>query len=417
MAGFEVKTIEEYTSYPLGRFVSLNRMEYQFWMDERVRQNAMLEQIEQNNPGLKLGIPKDIANNPSAKFRATSFNVEDVDVLARVSDSGKGMPADTEQKLKRLGDLRKQNKFLGNFVVNFDEYCNDLNLEFKDENHKEQTKMQMEAFYKKRNEAIGLMKNSISKDLDKAGYPPFGAKGRQLMVDDTYNQERRDWTKTECVKQGLETLSEREAERAVEEMFKEIEDNNKKIEEQKLELAEKEKQLKELEEKKKESEVEDITDFEPPLETIDEELEEQKEKEKALEEIDPEVKKLQEEMQKLTAQTEQLIEHNRVLQDEIDIIQNKTLAEREGLPVEITENELRDGPGKSLWESLYDGLAKLFSIAWAGLTYLVTPAQVTENPEKPHEFAKEQEKTNENTNEISDEKEMETPNLNGPFKK
>jgi len=411
MAGFEVKTIEEYKSYPIGRFVSLNRMEYQFWMDERVRQNNMLNEVAKNNPGLNLGVPKD-----PGKFRATSFNAEDVDILARVSDSGKGMPNDTEYNLKRLGDLRKQNKFLGNFVVNFEEYCNDLNIEFKDEKHKEQTKMQMEAFYKKRNEAIGLMKSSISKDLDKAGYPPFDMKGRQLIVDDTYNQERRDWTKSECIKQGEETLSEREAEKAVEEMFKEIEENNKRIEKQKLELAEMEKQLQELEEKKKGTELEDITDFEPPLETIDEDIKEQEEKEKKIEEIDPEVKKLQEGMQQLTAQTEQLIEQNRMLQDEIDIIQNKTLAERESLPIEMTEDELRDGPGKSLWESLYDGLAKLLSIAWAGLTYLVTPAQVTANPEKPHEFAKEQEKTNENTNEISDEKEMKTPNLDGPNK-
>ena len=411
MAGLEVKTIEEYTSYPLGRFVSLNRMEFQFWMDERVRQNNMLNEVSKNNPGLNLGVPKD-----PGKFRATSFNAEDVDVLARVSDSGKEMPADTEQKLKRLGDLRKQNKFLGNFVVNFDEYCNDMNIEFKDEKHKEQTKMQMEAFYKKRNEAIGLMKNSISNDLDKAGYPPFDAKGRQLTVDDTYNQERRDWTKAECVKQGEETLSEREAEKAVAEMFKEIDENNKKIEKQKLELAEKEKQLKELEEKKKENELEDITDFEPPLETIDEEKKEQEEKEKALAEIDPEVEKLQKEMQLLSAETERLIEHNRALQDEIEIIQNKALAERENQPIEMSLDELNSGPEKSFLQTLYDGLAKLFSFAWAGLTYLVTPAEATASPEKPGEITKAPENETEKTNELTEEKEIKSPSLDGPNK-
>jgi hypothetical protein len=401
MAGFEVKKIEEYKSYPLGRFVSLNRMEHQFWMDERVRQNSMLEQIEENNPGLKLGIP----HNPG-KIRATSFNVEDADILTRVSDSGKGMPQDTEYKLKRLGDLRKQNKFLGNFVVNFDEYCNDMNIEFKDEKHKEQTKMQLEEFYKKRNEAIGMMKTSISKDLDKAGYPPFDAKGRQLTVDDTYNQERRDWTKTECVKQGAETLTEREAEKAVVEMFKEIEDNKKVIEQKKLVHAELAVKLEEMEEQKR---IENEKKQE-------EDKKKQEEKEKALAEIDPEVEKLQKEMQHLSAETERLIEHNRVLQDEIEIIQNKALAERENQPIEMSLDELNTGPEKSFLQTLYDGLAKLFSVAWAGLTYLVTPAEATASPEKPSEITKAPENEPEKTNELSEEKEIKSPSLDGPNK-
>jgi hypothetical protein len=197
-------------------------------------------------------------------------------------------------------------------------------------------------------------------------------------------------------------------------MFKEIEDNKKVIEQKKLVHAELAVKLKEMEEQKKETE--DITDFEPPLETIDEEKKEQEEKEKALAEIDPEVEKLQKEMQLLSAETERLIEHNRALQDEIEIIQNKALAERENQPIEMSLDELNTGPEKSFLQTLYDGLAKLFSFAWAGLTYLVTPAEATASPEKPSEITKAPENETEKTNELTEEKEIKSPSLDGPNK-
>jgi len=389
MSGFQVKTIEENKSYPLGRFQSLNKMEMDFWQKERVRQNTMLEQVKYVNTDLNFPLNKDVANmhEASQKVRSTLYNVKDADLLTRYSDAREEIPNETNYKIKALGNLRAQNQFLGHYLNNFDELSADMNITFKDDAHKKQVKDQLNDFYNKRDDTIKLMKDSISKEMDMQGIPPFDQKGRNLTVPDSYDAARKNSIKEACAEQGKEHLSEVEAEKAAKQMVGEIKENIKKMEEYEKNYAVVQEELKETVEKRRKV----MEKYEADLEqkrldqqaTEFEKEEMWKKTQEICDECDKEIEEFKQKKEEIANNISNLQVSNQMMNSELDIIKNnQSYNDKNASSVEISVSDLSgDGkpkPKESM--SFFDSVAKFLSTAWAELMSHFEPLSPTASP-------------------------------------
>ncbi|MCL2096099.1 MAG: hypothetical protein FWH10_04260 [Oscillospiraceae bacterium] len=388
MSNFQIKTIEQNNSYPLGQFRALNKMEMLFWQEERVRQNMMLEEIELKNPKLDLDIP-DGVNMQSRQHFATLYNVKDVDLLTRFSDADREIPNDISFRIKDLGSLRNQNKFLETYLSDFDTYTESMDIQFKDDNHKEQVKQALTDFYNKREETINMTKEQISKDMDAMNIPAFDEKGRDLSSPDTFDNDRAISVTGKSIEQGMEIVSERQAEAAAEQIIAEINENLKQIEELEKKYDAMIKEMADAEAEKNAEVERQMKERAERTENLESKLEGELEqlKERLDRELSEKTESIKKEMEEMQAETDRLKKENEMFQNEVDIILGKKDFDKQNEnSIEISFDDLtKEGTQRtpSKIQSFFDSVGKVLSTAWADLMSHFKPLEPTNAPEKP----------------------------------
>ncbi|MCL2096101.1 MAG: hypothetical protein FWH10_04270 [Oscillospiraceae bacterium] len=386
MSNVQVRPNESGTNrYPLGQVRNLSAVESKFWREESILQNAQMQDIEEKNDGLNLDVSKQYGNFKIPNL-STRYNTKDVDLLTRFSDAGKTVPSNISNNLMELGDLRAKNKFLGIYLDNFDEMSNDLDIRFRNDNHKEMVKQALIEFYEKREETINLTKEKISKDIDALNIPAFDAKGRDLNIVDTYDERRIKFIKNESLEPSESPISVdeeiRNAVKRAEANSIEVFENKVVIDSIKKELSElKEEHLKKQQEFMQEQwELTEAGRLEEAKALADKNALEQ-------EALGRDIKAKGDKMNELQDKIDNIHIEQLLLSDEVAIMTDKKEFDKNNQNSrEISFDDLsREDrqPQQSRLRTFFDSVGKTLSSAWANLMSHFKPLEPTAEPEQP----------------------------------